>query len=69
MKKFIDIVFPDLDDKNVRIELDDARSPKTFKAILENLPIEISINKWGEEALYGLNYDSCRTGGQCKDRG
>ncbi len=24
-------------------------SPKTFKAILENLPIEISINKWGEE--------------------
>jgi len=49
MKKFIDIVFPDLDDKNVRIELDDALSPKTFKAILENLPIEFSINKWGEE--------------------
>jgi hypothetical protein len=49
MKKFIDIVFPDLDDKNVRIELDDVLSPKTFRAILENLPTEISINKWGEE--------------------
>jgi uncharacterized protein len=49
MKKFIDMVFPDLDDKNVRIELDDALSPKTFKAIVEHLPFEISINKWGEE--------------------
>jgi len=49
MKKYVDIVFPDLDDKNVRIELDDALSLKTFKAILENLPIEISINKWREE--------------------
>jgi hypothetical protein len=41
--------YQDLDDKNVRIELDDALSPKTLIAILENLPIEISINKWGEE--------------------
>ena len=39
----------DLDDKNVRIELDDSLSPKTFKAILNNLPVEVSINKWGEE--------------------
>jgi hypothetical protein len=23
--------------------------PKTFKAILDNLPAEVSINKWGEE--------------------
>jgi hypothetical protein len=49
MRKKIDIVFPDLDDKNVRIELDDTLSPKTFKAILDNLPVEVSINKWGEE--------------------
>src|SRR4030095_5643856 len=49
MKKSIDIVFPDLDDKIVRIELDDSISPKTFKAILDNLPVEVSINKWGEE--------------------
>jgi uncharacterized protein len=49
MKKIIDIVFPDLDDKTVRIELDDTLSPKTFKAILDNLPLEVSMNKWGEE--------------------
>jgi uncharacterized protein len=49
MKKIIDVVFPDLDDKNVRIELDDTLSPKTFKAILDNLPVKVSINKWGEE--------------------
>jgi uncharacterized protein len=49
MKKLIDIVFPDLDNKNVRIELDDTLSPKTFKAILDNLPVEVGINKWGEE--------------------
>ena len=49
MKKIIDIAFPDLDDKNVRIELDDTLFPKTFKAILDNLPVEVSINKWGEE--------------------
>jgi uncharacterized protein len=49
MKKTINIVFPDLDDEIVRIELDDTLSPKTFKAILDNLPVEVSINKWGEE--------------------
>jgi hypothetical protein len=49
MEKIIDIVFPDLDDKIVRIKLDDTLSPKTFKAILDNLPVEVSINKWGEE--------------------
>jgi uncharacterized protein len=49
MKKFINIQFPDLDDKNVRIELDDTLAPKTFKAILDNLPVEVNINKWGEE--------------------
>jgi hypothetical protein len=49
MEKIIEIVFPDLDDKSVRIKLDDKLSPKTFKAILDNLPVEVSINKWGEE--------------------
>ena len=39
----------DLDDKIVRIELDDSISPRTFKAILDILPVEVSINKWGEE--------------------
>ena len=39
----------DLDDKNVRIELDDSLSPKTFKAILNNLPVEVKINRWGDE--------------------
>jgi hypothetical protein len=49
MKRIIDVVFPDLDDEIVRIELDDSLSPKTFKAILDNLPVEVGINKWGEE--------------------
>jgi len=49
MGKIIDIVFPDLDDKSIRIKLDDTLSPKTFKAMLDNLPVEVSINKWGEE--------------------
>lgn len=49
MKRIIDVVFSELDDKIVRIELDDSLSPKTFKAILDNLPVEVSINKWGDE--------------------
>jgi uncharacterized protein len=49
MKKIIDIMFLDLNDKNVRIELNDVLSPKTFKAIFDNLPVEVSINEWGEE--------------------
>ena len=49
MKKSVDIVFPDLDDEIVRIELDDSLFPKTFKAILDNLPVEVNINRWGDE--------------------
>jgi hypothetical protein len=49
MKKSVDIIFPDLDDEIVRIELDDSLFTKTFKAILDNLPVEVNINKWGEE--------------------
>ena len=48
MKKLIKALFPDID-KEISIELDDSRSPKTFQAILENLPVEISITRWGDE--------------------
>ena len=48
MKKLIKALLPDID-KEILIELDDSHSPKTFQAILENLPFEISITKWGDE--------------------
>ena len=48
MKKQIKVLFPDID-KEISIELDDSRSPKTVQAILENLPIELGINRWGDE--------------------
>ncbi|HZD81949.1 MAG TPA: cyclophilin-like family protein, partial [Nitrososphaeraceae archaeon] len=48
MEKVIKIIFPELNE-TVSVELDDSQSPKTVKAILENLPIEVNINKWGEE--------------------
>lgn len=48
MKKQIKALFPDID-REISIELDDLRSPKTVQAILENLPVEINITKWGDE--------------------
>lgn len=48
MKKKIKVLFPDID-REISIELDDSRSPKTVQAILENLPIEVKINRWGDE--------------------
>jgi hypothetical protein len=48
MKKQIKALFPDID-KEISIELDDSRSPKTVHAILEKLPVEINITKWGDE--------------------
>ena len=48
MKKLIKVVFSEFND-TVFIELDDSQSHKTVKAILENLPIEVNINKWGQE--------------------
>jgi len=48
MKKRISVTFTD-SGKIVFIELDDSQSPKTVKAILDNLPIEIKINRWGDE--------------------
>ena len=48
MEKHIQIVFPELKE-TVLIKLDDSQSPNTVKAILDNLPIEVNINKWGKE--------------------
>jgi hypothetical protein len=48
MEKYIQIVFPELKEK-VLIKVDDSQSPNTVKAILDNLPIEVNINKWGKE--------------------
>jgi uncharacterized protein len=48
MKEKISIKFTD-SDKTTYIELDDSQSPKTVKAILDNLPIKVKINRWGDE--------------------
>ena len=48
MKKLIKANFLDID-REVSIELDDSHSPNTVQAIIENLPIEVKINKWGDE--------------------
>ena len=48
MKKKIKVLFPDID-REISIELDDTRSPKTVQAILENLPIQVGITRWGDE--------------------
>ena len=48
MEKHIQISFPEINER-VLIKLDDSRSPDTVKAIIENLPIEVNINKWGKE--------------------
>ena len=48
MKKKIKVLFPDMD-REIWIELDDSRSPKTVRAILENLPIQVGITRWGDE--------------------
>jgi uncharacterized protein len=48
MKEKISIKFTD-SGKTAYIELDDSQSPKTVKAILDNLPIEVKINRWDDE--------------------
>jgi len=42
------IELPEIDSK-VDVELDDSKAPKTVQAILEKLPIEVKINRWGDE--------------------
>lgn len=49
MKKVIAVIFPNLENKKIGIELDDALSPKTFKEILDNLPVKVNVNRWGDE--------------------
>ena len=49
MKKIIELEFSEVSKKGVSIELDDSHSPKTVAAIADKLPIEVFINRWGDE--------------------
>ena len=49
MKKTIVFVFPGLNNIEVTVELDSSRSPITVKRILDNLPVQTHINRWGDE--------------------
>ena len=44
----VKLIFVDIG-REVSIELDDSHSPKTVQAILASLPIEVNINRWGDE--------------------
>jgi hypothetical protein len=48
MKKEISVDFTELN-QTILIELNDSKSPNTIKAILDNLPIKVKINRWGDE--------------------
>src|SRR5919202_3542939 len=48
MKKEISVYFTELN-QSILIELNDSTSPKTIKTILDNLPIKVKINRWGDE--------------------
>jgi hypothetical protein len=48
MKRTIELEFSRLPDKTL-IELDNSLSPKTIAAILDSLPINVRINRWGDE--------------------
>ncbi|HEX2557423.1 MAG TPA: cyclophilin-like fold protein [Nitrososphaera sp.] len=48
MKRIVSLEFSELD-KKIAIELDGSQLPKTVKAIIENLPIKVTINRWGDE--------------------
>jgi uncharacterized protein len=41
-------IFTELN-QTILIELNDSKSPNTIKAILDNLPIKVKINRWGDE--------------------
>ncbi|MDQ3903853.1 MAG: cyclophilin-like fold protein [Thermoproteota archaeon] len=43
-----ELEFPELQRK-VMIELDDSLSPKTVAAIINSLPVNFIINRWGDE--------------------
>ena len=35
--------------QTILMELDESKSPKTTRAILDSLPIKVKINRWGDE--------------------
>ena len=49
MKRTIRIVFPDLGNEEIKIELDASLAPKTIQAVLSNLPVKVNLNRWGDE--------------------
>lgn len=49
MKRNIRIVFPDLGNEEIKIELDASLAPKTIQAVLSNLPVKVNLNRWGDE--------------------
>ena len=46
MKKIIGVVFPDIDNKKIKVELDNSFSPNTFQTTLDHLPVKVKINRW-----------------------
>lgn len=48
MKKEVSLEFSGLNESAI-IELDDSDSPVTVRAIIESLPIEMTIERWGDE--------------------
>ena len=48
MKRAASLDFLETGEK-VSVELHDLQSPKTIRAIIDNLPIKMSINRWGDE--------------------
>ncbi len=48
MKKEVSLEFSALGEKAV-IELDDSDSPATVEAIINSLPIEMTVERWGDE--------------------
>src|ERR671930_464294 len=48
MKKEISVEFTELN-QSILVELNDSKAPKTIKTILDNLPIKVKINRWGDE--------------------
>jgi hypothetical protein len=48
MKKQVVLEFPGIPD-SVQIELDGSDSPDTVMAIIGNLPIKMTIERWGDE--------------------
>lgn len=54
MKSNIQIVFPDLGYEEIKIELNASLAPRTIEAILINLPVNVNMNRWGDE-LYTDN--------------